>query len=164
MVEHHTGAELRDRASDRMRAAIALRLAHKSRHVEEFIAFKNFFLIPAGAVPSETQTDAIPPHLADLTIGSSVGKAVEAWRYHRGNHGGHGVAPIFPGEEVIPVAPLHPGHSFERKARKRQIADGHDARTFARPYEMPPPVAESVQLFDITELQTGLFLYPTAQT
>jgi hypothetical protein len=80
---------------------------------------------------------------------------------HRVDDGGAFLAPVFPREEVIDVAPA--AGAVGAFARQCQIADGDDTRAFAGLEFVAAAIAEGVELLDVAERHLRLFLHQIAQ-
>ena len=90
---------------------------------------QHFLFVPAKTVEPEAQAHALAAHVGDIAARRRLGELAQGRRDRLVDDGGLGVAPIFPGEIAIPVAPLRIGRlQFAGLPREREIADGDTTR------------------------------------
>ena len=73
------------------------------------------------------------------------------------------VPPVLPGEIGVPGRPMRAEQLLARAAGQSEITDGENVRCRVAGLGVPPAVAESVKLLDITEVEAGLPLHPGAK-
>ena len=107
---------------------------------------------------------AVPAALALGFVGVFGDPGLEAW----GNQGvedrRRAFPPVLPREIAVPVAPQRIGRfGFAAGAREGKITHRHHPWSLTRFHQMPPAIAEGVELLGVIEIQISLLAHPGPQ-
>ena len=124
-----------------------------------------FFLVPSATVDTKTDPEALGTLERRVAVRRTFDPAAQPGFDLGAEDGRLAVAPILPGEELIPAPPVAAGQRLViGMAGERQIADRDRLRPTAAEAAMHGLLAEGEQLLDITERQAGLGRNPASQT
>ena len=139
-------------------------LGNQAGFVEKLIAFQHSLLVPGSSLQSKSDLDPFLPAAAKTRIGSRLSPPGQSWGDLLIDHGWAPPQPILPGKVLVPVSPV----CFSSNGKlflphQGQIGYGNDPRSPLTNPRFSIAVPETVELFDIPQLDPGLFSHPAIQ-
>jgi hypothetical protein len=139
-------------------------LADEAHLIEQLESFQHALGIPGGSSEPETDVDALPACREIPSPARGSNPRFQSGFYGSFDDGRPPGTPVFPGKATVTVQPTcFTGTSEALFVKKGQISYRYDPRTAHAFAGVAKPITESVELFDVAQMETGLLFHPAPQ-